>query len=321
MTLEVHQPSTSLVERMDYARAVAVAPLLPEAFRSQPANILIAMEVADALEMRPYMVMQEMSVIGGRPAFSAKFMRGLVRRAGHRLRESFEGGVARCVIIRTDDPEFEHVATWDQAKAERHGYWGKGHWSKNPELMLKNRAVSECVREACPEVLGGVAYTPDEVDDFAPQQHRSEQRGSAPRKLTAEIVRGEPAPESEAADMVADHQDAAVAHVVNAVADTIEGQPTADGITDAQIRKLGAQTKKLGLADRTEFLAFVGRVVGREVQSRADLTKTEASGVIEALTLWETDGADPTTGLVEDQPTEDVVDAEVVGGDPWAVQS
>ena len=35
--------------------------------------------------------------------------------------------------------------------------------------MLKNRALSEVVREACYEVMGGVAYTPDEVQDFAPE--------------------------------------------------------------------------------------------------------------------------------------------------------
>ena len=36
--------------------------------------------------------------------------------------------------------------------------------------MLKNRALSECAREACYEVMGGVAYTSDEVLDFAPSE-------------------------------------------------------------------------------------------------------------------------------------------------------
>ena len=83
------------------------------------------------------------------------------------LRETFADGVARCVIIRCDDPEFEHVATWDEQKARRHGLWGKGHWLKNPELMLKNRALTECAREACFEAMAGIGYTPDEIQDFA----------------------------------------------------------------------------------------------------------------------------------------------------------
>ena len=107
-------------------------------------------------------------------------MRTRVRKAGHLLRESFDNGVARCVIIRADDPDFEHVATWDRAKAEKHGLWGKGHWAKNPDLMLANRALSECVREACYEVMGGVGYTPDEVLDFAPPSRPAEVTVSSP---------------------------------------------------------------------------------------------------------------------------------------------
>lgn len=178
----------NLSEAMDYARALAAAGLAPKEFRGQPANVLIAHEIASTLDESTWTVMSELSVIGGRPSFSAKFMRSRVRQAGHRLRESYDEttGVARCVIIRADDPDFEHVTTWDRAKAERHKLWGERHWTKNPELMLKNRALSECVREACYEVMGGVAYTADEVLDFenpvraeATRQHPAEKPAAA----------------------------------------------------------------------------------------------------------------------------------------------
>ena len=108
-----------------------------------------------------------MYFVGNVPTFSAKYMRTRVRAAKHILRESFdpETMTATCTIIRHDDPDFEHTIRWDKAKAEAHGLWGKGHWKKNPELMLKNRAVSECVREACNEVMGGVDYTREEVEN------------------------------------------------------------------------------------------------------------------------------------------------------------
>lgn len=160
--------SASLDDQMRYAEALSSATILPDAFRGKPANVLIALVQAEELAESPWTIMQEMAVISGKPSFSAKFMRTRVRKAGHLIRESFDNGVARCVIIRADDPDFEHVATWDRAKAEKHGLWGKGHWAKNPDLMLANRALSECVREACYEVMGGVGYTPDEVLDFAP---------------------------------------------------------------------------------------------------------------------------------------------------------
>lgn len=175
---------TTLDEAMRYATAIADAGIVPQAFKRQPANILVAQEISKALGESVWVTMSEMSIISGRPSFSAKFMRSRVRQAGHRLRESFdkETGTARAVIIRSDDPEFEHVAEWDQAKAEQHQLWGKGHWQKNPELMLKNRALSEVVREACYEVMGGVAYTPDEVQDFAPVRNDAQRMDHHPQQ-------------------------------------------------------------------------------------------------------------------------------------------
>ena len=175
MSKEIEHSTTnvtpaSLDDQMRYAEALSSATILPPAFHRQPANVLVALAEAAELGESPWTIMQEMAIISGKPSFSAKFMRTRIRKAGHLLRESFNDGVARCVIIRADDPEFEHVATWDRAKAEKHGLWGKGHWAKNPELMLANRALSECVREACYEVMGGVGYTPDEVLDFAPSR-------------------------------------------------------------------------------------------------------------------------------------------------------
>lgn len=182
MSTELAPLSTGdLQARKDYSTAVSAADVLPPAFRNSPPNILIATEVAASLGVTPFHLMQEMGIISGRPSFSAKFMRALVRRAGHKLRETTTPeGVARCVIIRSDDPGYEHVSEWDEKKARDHGYWGKGHWAKNPPLMLGNRALSECVRQACPEVLGGVAYTPDEIQDFAPEKHTVTQVDAPP---------------------------------------------------------------------------------------------------------------------------------------------
>lgn len=176
--IERHQPAAgALAEQMRYAEALSGAGLVPDNFKRQPANVLVALDIARSMGESPWTVMSEMSVIGGRPSFSAKFIRSRVRQAGHRLRETYKDGVARAVIIRADDPDFEHTAEWDEAKARQHALWDKGHWRKNPELMLKNRALSECAREACYEVMGGVAYTSDEVMDFTPSE-RVEDEGA-----------------------------------------------------------------------------------------------------------------------------------------------
>ena len=180
--IERHNPAAgALSEQMRYAEALSGAGLVPDNFKRQPANVLVALDIARSMNESPWTVMSEMSVIGGRPSFSAKFIRSRVRQAGHRLRETYKDGVARAVIIRSDDPDFEHTAEWDEAKARQHGLWDKWHWRKNPELMLKNRALSECAREACYEVMGGVAYTSDEVLDFTPSERvgQHQQQGAS----------------------------------------------------------------------------------------------------------------------------------------------
>jgi hypothetical protein len=55
------------------------------------------------------------------------------------------------------------------------------------------------------------------------------------------------------------------------------------GITQAQLGKIGALMGELGIRERAEALGYVGGVIGRAVESRNDLTKDEASKVIESL--------------------------------------
>ena len=157
--------SSRLTERMTYAKALAAASLLPPAYRSQPANVLLAMEYGDALGLSPIAAIQGVNVIDGKPSASASLIGALVRRAGHRLRveTSPDGTSARATIIRHDDPEFPFTCTWTMERAQAAGLTGKGAWRTYPEAMLKARAITEVARDACPEVLSGVQYTPEEL--------------------------------------------------------------------------------------------------------------------------------------------------------------
>lgn len=267
MSNELVHVTASLPDRMEYASKMSVSGLLPEAFRNQPANVLIGIELANALDMAPIIVMNELAVIGGKPSWSAKFMRALVRRAGHKLRESFTDGVARCVIIRSDDPGYEHVTEWDEAKARDHGYWGKGHWQKNPALMLGNRALSECVRSACPEVLAGVSYTTDEVTDLVPAaQHTVEQ-----------VTPASPATPQPVAE------------------------PEPSGITREQSNTITALMKAEGMS-KADMLTFARDITGRaDLKTAADLTADEAAIVIAGLEATATPpDVDGDTGEVVD---------------------
>lgn len=152
-------------EKMEWADKLSTADLLPAAYRRKPANVLVAIEYGDALGMPPIVAMNMIHVIEGKPTLSAQAIGGLVRRAGHKLRVHWDGKAMRATaeIIRADDPEFTFTATWDMDRARSAQLTGKGVWKQYPDAMLKARAITEVARDACPEALFGVAYTPEEL--------------------------------------------------------------------------------------------------------------------------------------------------------------
>ncbi|WCE39155.1 hypothetical protein PGC08_14270 [Brevibacterium sp. BDJS002] len=191
--IAVHSPAAemSVGERQQYASVLADANMIPKAFQKNPANIFVAIEYGNALGIAPIVALNEINVINGTPSLSASMMASLARSAGHRVRTRNEDdGSAVCEIIRADDPEFTHTSVWDQKKAQGAGLWGKGHWAKDPATMLRWRAISECVRMACPEVLGGLKYTVEEVIEFTSTGPSSS--GPAPKATTTRKQKAEP---------------------------------------------------------------------------------------------------------------------------------
>lgn len=154
---------TAMGDKIQYAKALAEASLLPRAYQKQPGNVLLAIEMGEALQLHPYVAIQSIHVIEGKPTASAALISALVRRAGHRLRVSGDDEKAVAVIVRADDPDFQYRSEWTIARAQKAGLSGKGVWKTYPAAMLKARAITEVARDACQEALSGVQYTPEEL--------------------------------------------------------------------------------------------------------------------------------------------------------------
>ena len=154
------------MDRLQHAQAVAQSSLIPDGYRNQPANILWAMDLADALGIPFPQVMQTMVVMRGRMTMSADLMAAVVRRAGHKLRVREQGMSVTAALIRQDDPDYEFTATWDEAKARQAGLWGqRGPWSLYPAQMLRSRAITEVCRQGASDALAGTVYTVEELED------------------------------------------------------------------------------------------------------------------------------------------------------------
>lgn len=262
MTTDLTTTDAADIEaQMSWARAVTTGSrgqsILPDAYRDNPANVLIAVGLGASMGLSPAESLYRISVIKGKPSASAELIAANVRRAGHRLRVRVQEDPpsASATIVRADDPDEPTTVTRDMAWAKRMGLDTQDQYRKQPATMLSYRAITACARLACPEALYGVTYTPEEIGDI-PATTRTQ-------RVTVE-------------DIVADAEPVDVTD-----AEVIEDEP--EGITSAQLRKLGASMREHGLTERDEALAYVAAIIGREVSSRNDLTKVEAGQVIDAL--------------------------------------
>lgn len=168
----MQQPQQAgLSEQIQYANAVARAGLLPQAYRNKPADIIVAMGLGQSMGLSPMESVYRINVIQGKPTASAELIAAQVRKAGHKLRLKKDEArqSVTCTIIRADDPEAPFSVTRDRRWAEQMGLINKDNYRKQPMTMLTWRAITACAREACPEALYGVAYTPDEMHDMDPQ--------------------------------------------------------------------------------------------------------------------------------------------------------
>lgn len=151
--------------KMDYARVLAASGLLPAQYRGKPENLLWAVEFGEMVGLSPMAAITSVHLIDGKPSASAQLIAALIRKAGHKLRVTGDSERAVAQIVRRDDPDYVFRAEWTRQRAQAAGLWGKGNWSKYPGNMLKARAITEVGRDACSDVLLGLGYAAEELDE------------------------------------------------------------------------------------------------------------------------------------------------------------
>jgi hypothetical protein len=153
----------AFAEQMHMAKVLSESDLLPKHLRGRPANVLVILQGARALDVAGFWALQSMHVVDGKLGMAAELMRALVTRAGHQFRV-IERTMERAIveIKRSDrDQPYRAEFTWEDAKTAE--LTGKDNWRKYRKSMLVARATSIAVRDECADVMFGVIYTPDEL--------------------------------------------------------------------------------------------------------------------------------------------------------------
>jgi hypothetical protein len=175
--------SFQLAQRV--ATALSKSTLIPKDYQNNLPNCLVALNMANRLNADPLMVMQNLYVVHGRPAWSSQFLIATANKSGKfsPLRYRFTGTKGKddfgCVCSAVDRETGEVLEgteiTIGMAKAEGWHDKSGSKWKTMPEQMLRYRAAAFFVRCYAPELSLGLS-TSDEVDDIIDGEVVSQRR-------------------------------------------------------------------------------------------------------------------------------------------------
>lgn len=183
------------------ANMLAQSGLVPDSYKNSPANCLIAVDMANRLNIPPLMVMQNLYVVKGKPAWSGAFCAALVNGSGkftpikymfvgEKGKPSY-GCYAVATRVSTGEKCFSDTVTMQMATDE--GWINKpgSKWKTMPTQMMMYRAASFFAKAHCSELVLGLS-TVEEMQDITEDPTIIPSRGqvdmSKPNKAEPERV-------------------------------------------------------------------------------------------------------------------------------------
>ena len=156
------------------AKMFSSSSLVPKDFQGNVANCAIGINIAKRLGADPFMVLQNIDIIHGRPSFRATFLIAMVNASGRfeplqfRM-EGDEGKPSRSCVAWTKSkadgtPLEGPKITLEMAKAEGWSTKNGSKWLTMPELMLRYRAAAFFARLYAPDITLGMMTAEEAVD-------------------------------------------------------------------------------------------------------------------------------------------------------------
>lgn len=156
------------------AKALASSSLVPEAYRNNLPNVLIAMELASRIGVSVFATMQNLDIIHGRPSWRSQFLIATVNGSGRftplRFRWEDKPGTdawgCRAVAKERESGEECVGALITIGLAKSEGWYSRNgsKWKTMPEQILMYRAASFWTRIFAPEMSLGM-QTAEEIAD------------------------------------------------------------------------------------------------------------------------------------------------------------
>ena len=219
LSLSAFGSATGFADAQRMAKLLGASSLIPQTYRGNIPDCVIALNMANRIGADPLAVMQNLYIVHGKPAWSSQFLIACINASGKfsPLRYCLTGekktDERECYAWATDrtgerleGPEVSIA----MAKAE--GWYSKNgsKWQNMPELMLRYRAATLFARTYAPELTMGI-HTDDEVIDITPIVTEPEPRRS----------KSAPAPDIDTSKPAEVTDDELFAHFANPPADLL----------------------------------------------------------------------------------------------------
>lgn len=248
------------------AQRLVESSFVPAAFRGKPVEATAAILAGSEIGLQPMTALKAFDVIQGQAAPRAITLRAVVQSYGHEM-VLVESTATRCRMKgrRRGSQEWQTV-TWTIDRAKDLQLTSKDNWRKQPAAMLVARATSELARLIAADAILGIGYTVEEIQDGAPIETVTVVEAAEPaqvrtlsrRRPELAPVEDQPEPEPEPT--------------------TVEVPATAK-----QVTAINALMTDMGIKDRADKLAWLGDQIGRVIGSSKEMTKDEASRVLDTI--------------------------------------
>lgn len=163
-------------DAMTLAKGLAGTAFVPSHFQGKPADTAVAIMKGAALGLDPVAALESIYVISGKPALYTRSMVALVLARGHEVWT--EEADATKVTVRGRRHGSSHVeeSTWDAARVKAAGLDRNRQYAAHPEAMLYARAAADVCRRIAPDVLAGLSYGVEELQEPAAEAKTTIQR-------------------------------------------------------------------------------------------------------------------------------------------------
>lgn len=305
-------PSDRALERIEkQARAMAAAhqlgsalagtDMVPKDYKGKPDNATAAILYGAELGLSAIQSLQNVFIVHGKPAMYARTMVALAINAGHQVGEIASSAESVTWFGKRGDTGQEFTAEWTIERAKQAEYLSNALYKKQPIEMLRAKAQTEVCRTLFADVLLGMAYSVEDLElEGQPIRAKAERVTAGPKRGMAGLADslGVNAAADSAADSSAHPEPAQVSATdqgekVDTAPDNASAEPLC---TRAQQQKLAILLDNEKVGDRQAKLDYLEAQFGRPFTSSKELTKAEASQLIDFLEQAQAGDAAPAEG-------------------------